>query len=104
MNSKVKTEPLACPSKDALQALLTKLPAGVEGLIYSVAEIAERGGGKRLEVFLDQRRHPAVSLLQPGLADSQGPALCFNIPGKPLAGSPISHWFVNNGYRNHFKY
>jgi len=82
MNSKIKTEVRACPSKDALQALMAKLPTSVESLIYSVAEVADCGRAKRLEVFLDQRKHKAISILQPGLAGGQGPALCFNIPGR----------------------
>ena len=50
-------------------------------VLQDIAEVADAAGGVAMEVFLDERAHGTQSLLQPGLAGMQGPALCVRIPG-----------------------
>lgn len=51
--------------------------------LQDIAEVADAAGAAGMEVFLDERQHGTQSLLQPGLAAMQGPALCVRIPGAP---------------------
>lgn len=92
VNAKVKSEPLPCPGAQTVKESLQHLPAGVEALIYSVAELADKRQAKELQVYVDERQHPCQSLLNPLLSDCQGAALCFSIPGQLLlpavAGQP----------------
>ena len=57
--------------------------------LQDIAEVADAAGAAVMEVFLDERQHGAQSLLQPGLAAMQGPALCIRIPGAP---QPPNAW------------
>ena len=50
-------------------------------VLHDIAEIADAAGATAVEVFCDERQHGRQSLLQPGLAAMQGPALCLRIPG-----------------------
>ncbi len=78
------TQQLPCPAASSLAAALaSQRTRGVEAL-FDIAEVAEAAGASRMDVWLDARRHPAQSLLQPGLAEFQGPAVCVSIPGAPV--------------------
>ena len=49
--------------------------------LNDLAEVADAGGCAAMEVVLDRRVHGTQSLLLPGLAATQGAALCIRIPG-----------------------
>ena len=82
VNAKVKSKPLPCPGVQAVKEALQQLPASVEALVYSIAELVDARKGEKLEVYLDERQHPRQSLLNPMLGDCQGSSVCFCIPGK----------------------
>lgn len=82
---------LRCHSaQEARDALL----GGSDGAsaLWDVAELADAAGAESLEVVLDCRRHGEQSLLLPGLAPFQGPAVCIAIPGKALTRCPLLPW------------
>ena len=79
----MKSDPLPCPGVAAVSGTLGQLPASIEALIHSVAEVAETKRGRHLAVYLDEHQHPSQSLLNPLLGECQGPALCFFLPGEP---------------------
>ena len=83
----MKSEPLPCPGAQAVKEALEKLPASIEALVYSLAELTDYKKGEKLEVYLDEQQHPRQSLLNPLLGECQGPALCFSIPGKAFSAS-----------------
>ncbi len=76
------TTPLPCPSAKYLAGLLEGLQSPLSMLLGDVAEMADAAGCESLEVVLDQRQHGQQSLLHPGLAGQQGPALCFRLQGE----------------------
>ena len=53
--------------------------------LCDIAEVAEAAGAGALELWLDCRQHSSQSMLQPGLADFQGLAICIRIPGTTLS-------------------
>lgn len=89
----MKSEPLPCPGALAVKEALEKLPASIEALVYSLAELTDARKGENLEVYLDERQHPRQSLLNPLLGDCQGPALCISIPGKAISRNLYAHGF-----------
>ena len=50
-------------------------------MLYDIAEVIEACAGSHMEVHLDCRQHRNESLLLPGLAAHQGPAICVKLPG-----------------------
>ena len=86
--AKVRSEPLACSGAADVQETLARLPACVEALVYSVAEVAEQRKGVSFEVYLDERQHACQSLLIPLMSEAQDTALCFHLPGEG-ADNPV---------------
>ena len=86
-SSGIEQQPLDCPSADALmkQFASLKIGKGIEALVYSVAELADAAQCERFEVYLDTRKLQKMSLLHLRMADYQGPALCFYLPGKLMS-------------------
>ena len=82
MNSNMETLDWPCPSSATLAREAAQLPKDVAAVLYSVAELADAAAAERYEVLLDEREHPAQSLLQHEFSEYQGPALCFIIPGE----------------------
>ena len=82
MNSNMETLDWPCPSSATLAREAAQLPKDVAAVLYSVAELADAAAAERFEVLLDEREHPAQSLLQHEFSEYQGPALCFIIPGE----------------------
>ena len=72
---------LRCQSAAEAKASLLRGSDGCSAL-WDIAELADAAGAQSLEVVLDCRRHGEQSLLLPGLAPFQGPAVCVAIPGK----------------------
>lgn len=85
-SSGIEQQALECPGADALMEYYSRLRIGddMQGLVYSLAELADAGQAEHFEVYLDIRQHGKKSLLHPKLADYQGPALCFFLPGQSL--------------------
>lgn len=75
---------LQCPAAGTLAALLAENADNVCTLCGDIAEVADACGAPALDIILDCHQHPQQSLLAPGLAALQGPALCFAIPGAEL--------------------
>lgn len=88
MSTKMTT-PLPCPSAKYLAGLLEGLQSPLSMLLGDVAEMADAAGCESLEVVLDQRQHGQQSLLHPGLAGQQGPALCFRLQGVVLSAQEL---------------
>ena len=80
------------PCEDAAR-LAGKLEAQAElgplRMLYDAAEVVEACGGSHMEVHLDCRQHGTESLLLPGLAPHQGPAICVKLPGAQKAAASI---------------
>ena len=83
MSTKMTT-PLPCPSAKTLADLLEGQQFPLSMLLGDIVEMADAAGCESLEVVLDQRQHGQQSLLHPGLAGQQGPALCFKLQGDKM--------------------
>ena len=85
MPAQVNTDmTVALPCEDAAQIsskLKDQAELGPMRMLYDVAEVVEACGGSHMEVHLDCRHHKNESLLLPGLAPHQGPAICVKLPG-----------------------
>lgn len=81
---------LNCPISVRLAARLQGLVPNLEALLFHALEWADAAGGKHLEVILDERSHPTRSLLQPGLADFQGPGILIVVHGQRLRHCALS--------------
>lgn len=79
--SNIEVHSLPCPPAAEVKEALAKLPPGLPAVLYSLAELADTGGSGQFKVVLDERQHPAISVLAAELSDFQGPALCISIPG-----------------------
>ena len=77
------TQELQCPAAGTLASLLAEQGGDVCSLVGDVAEVADACRARELDIIVDSHQHPQQSLLAPGLAPLQGPALCFNIHGAP---------------------
>jgi sacsin len=75
------TKDVPCPDASLLAQPQATAPEAAAAALWDLAGLADAAGADTLEVVLDARQHPTQSLLQPGLAVFQGPALCVNIPG-----------------------
>ncbi len=67
-------------------------------MLYDIAEVIEACGGTHMEVHLDCRQHRNESLLLPGLAALQGPAICIKLPGAQqilMWCPPATKWFLH---------
>ena len=74
---------------NALSHQLTAHAAGLTQLVADVMELADAAGAMSLDIILDYHSHPQQSLLQAGLTELQGPAICFSIPGEPPFIIPV---------------
>ncbi len=82
---------LNCPTSDRLAERLQDQEPDLELLLSHALEWADAAGSKRFEVILDERAHPTRSLLQPGLADFQGPGILLVVHGAPTCLSSQSN-------------
>lgn len=81
MNNRM-TADLPCAPASMLAPLLTSAAEdGVTHALHDIAELADAVGAETMEVTLDCRLHGRDSVLLPGLADFQGPAICITLPG-----------------------
>lgn len=93
MNTKT-TRDVGCPSASAV-AQEAEGPTAFAEALWDLAVVADAAGAEALEVVLDLRQHAAQSLLQPGLAGFQGPALCIHVPGNaPQSGTVTRGWIL----------
>ena len=85
--------PVYCPEcRTEVLGLLLVQARGMAALC-DIAEVAEAAGAEALELWLDCRQHPSQSMLQLGLADFQGLAICIRIPGTALSkGMRLACW------------
>eukprot|EP00803_Ostreobium_quekettii_P010692 evm.model.scf_230.1 EVM.evm.TU.scf_230.1 scf_230:55-29919(-) len=83
------TNKLPCASaQDLKQALLNHKDPPIVA-IYDLLEVADSCGATRVHVYVDERQFKTQSLLHPGLAPFQGPALCIQIEGLVLSASEL---------------
>ena len=83
---------VALPCEDAASIapkLVAQAEVGPMRMLYDLAEVAEACGGTHMEVHLDYRQRGTESLLLPGLAPHQGPAICVKLPGLPQAAPSV---------------
>ena len=95
-----KTAEIGCPTAPALAEDLKRHAASVGQVVADVMELADACGATQLDVILDSHQHPQQFLLQAGLAELQGPALCFSIPGAPQWPEPFrlaQQWLKGRG-------
>ncbi|KAK9856110.1 hypothetical protein WJX84_004825 [Apatococcus fuscideae] len=81
---------LNCPTSERLAERLQGRLPDLEALLFHALEWADAAGSKRLEVILDERTHPTRSLLQPGLADFQGPGILIVVHDLLLEGGELA--------------
>jgi sacsin len=75
---------MPCERAPAVAAALAGEDAAAPCVLWDIAEFADAVGAEALDITLDCRAHGQQSLLVPGLAGFQGPAICISIPGRPL--------------------
>jgi hypothetical protein len=85
---KEMTDRLACPPAAALATLLAGYD-DASSLLYDILDVADAVGASGVEFTLDERTHGRQSLLSPGLAACQGPALLARIEGVVLSEGEI---------------
>ena len=79
---------IGCPSvADVRSNLCTASSANV---LLELLDTADVCGAADIQFILDFRSHPAVSLLQPTLAQFQGPSLCIFLPDVVLTHKDMS--------------
>ena len=93
VSSGIEHSPLSCPDISTILPFCEELQIEdneIAALIYSIAELADAGKAKRMDIYIDHRQLPNKSLLHTKLADYSGPALCFYLPGtKPACISKL---------------
>lgn len=72
-------EDVHCPDVEALHSTLDD--DDLRDTLIDLLYVADACGSMRLHLVYDDRRHPSESLLHPGLADAQGPALVAYLDG-----------------------
>lgn len=75
------TADMPCAPASMLAPLLGAAAEDMTHTLFDIAELADAVGCETMEVTLDYRQHGTESLLLPGLAEFQGPALCVMLPG-----------------------
>ena len=76
------TQQLSCPSAPHLAPLLQQQVPEATCILGDLAELADACAVPALDIILDTQTHAQQSLLHAGLARTQGPALCFGLPGE----------------------
>ena len=84
------TADLPCAPASVLAPLLADAVEDMTHALFDIAELADAVRCETMEVTLDCRQHGTESLLLPGLAEFQGPALCVMLPGALSVGQCIS--------------
>ncbi|BDA44284.1 probable Sacsin [Coccomyxa sp. Obi] len=79
------TADLPCAPASMLAPLLAAAAEDMTHALFDIAELADAVGCETMEVTLDCRQHGTESLLLPGLAEFQGPALCIMLSGVVLS-------------------
>lgn len=87
------TADLPCAPASMLAPLLAAAAEDMTHTLFDIAELADAVRCETMEVTLDYRQHGTESLLLPGLAEFQGPALCVMLPGAFSVGQCI---FIGN--------
>ncbi len=82
------TADLPCAPASMIAPLLSAAAEDTVHALLDIAELADAMGAETMEVTLDYRQHGVESLLLPGLADFQGPAICITLPGVILLQQP----------------
>ena len=95
-DSSITTSAVACPSAGDVRAALDAAES-CPSAIYDMLEVADMAGSSGLSLALDLREHRSVSLLQPTLAQFQGPAICFFMPDTILSRHEISELMRAHG-------
>ena len=75
------TQQLSCPSAQHLAPLLQQQVPEATSILGDMAELADACAATTLDIVLDVQQHAQQSLLHAGLARTQGPSLCFSLPG-----------------------
>jgi hypothetical protein len=87
-DSSISTSTVACPSAAAVRAALAATDCSP--VLFEFLEMADMCACTGLSVVIDLRQHRSVSLLQPTLAQFQGPALCLFLPDTILSRHELS--------------
>ncbi|GLC59948.1 hypothetical protein PLESTB_001557000 [Pleodorina starrii] len=64
--------------------------AAASAFLFELLEVADALGLRSMRLVVDARQHPAQSLLQPALAEFQGPALCAVLPDVALSAEELA--------------
>ena len=83
---------IMCPNPGHLKALL--LNDQVNEVIRDMVALSDTLSATAVHILLDQRTHPVESLMHPGLAVAQGPALVIFIEGPALTSEAICQLLV----------
>ncbi|KNC52147.1 sacs protein [Thecamonas trahens ATCC 50062] len=93
------TTQLRCPGSAELAPLAALWGASTADGLFRVATdlmlVADAMGARKARLVLDARHHASVSLLQPGLAAGQGPALVLLVPGVELDLSLLGEFMAD---------
>jgi len=81
MNTRMTADLPCAPAAMLAPLLASAAEDGVSHALHDIAEVADAVGAETMEVTLDCRQHGGDSVLLPGLADFQGPAICITLPG-----------------------
>ncbi|GAX84471.1 hypothetical protein CEUSTIGMA_g11891.t1 [Chlamydomonas eustigma] len=81
---------LPCPAPQQIRDRLLQESRPCMSMLWELVELGDLLGAPRLHFVLDMRHHGTQSLLHPGLASHQGPALCVVMPGVTLGPDELS--------------
>lgn len=95
-DSSISTSAVACPAASDVRAAL-ETAEGCPSVLFDLLEVADMCGSSGASFVLDLRQHRSISLLQPTLAQFQGPSLCFFMPETVLNRHEISELMRAHG-------
>jgi sacsin len=95
-DSSISTSAVACPTAADVKAAL-ETAEGCPSVLLDLLEVADMCGCTAVSFALDLRQYRSVSLLQPTLAQFQGPSLCFFMPETVLSRYEIGELMRAHG-------
>lgn len=79
---------IVCPNPEAIKSLIKD--DTIQDALTDILALTDKLGAQSIDIMFDERTHPSESLMHPGLADAQGPALVIHIDGPVLSVEEVA--------------